>query len=358
MQLVETTQFAKFLALRFGELESLEFWAGHRGLFYRATPLLRITDCITIITLMLEIVTGIEEVNANRPTVLAVGVFDGVHRGHQALLSEVVKSAEKHNARPAALTFYPSPREVIAGKIGRYYLTSFEERLQRIAEQGIELIIAHPFDEEVRRMRAAEFVRQMVTHLKLCELWGGNFSLGYQREGDFAFLRACGEQNGFSVNLFPPFMAGDERISSSRIRHSLQTGNVGDAAYCLGRPYAVAGEVILGRQLGRTIGVPTANIASWKKQVLPKNGVYATRVQLGDESFIAATNVGVRPTVEQENSISIEPHILDFNRDIYGATLRVEFIEHVRDEQKFAGLDALKAQIATDIETVRAVLKA
>ncbi len=304
---------------------------------------------------MLEIVSGIDEVTADRPTVLAIGVFDGVHRGHEALLAEVVRSAEKQNARPAALTFYPNPREVISGKIGRYYLTSFEERLQRIAAQGIDLIIAHPFDEAVRHIRAAEFVRQMVAHLRLCELWGGNFSLGYQREGDIDFLSAQGQQYGFSVNLFRPFMAGTERISSSRIRHSLQAGDVADATWCLGKPYSVAGEVILGKQLGRTIGVPTANVAVWEKQVLPKNGVYATRVTVGDESYIAATNVGIKPTIGGENQVSVEPHILDFNRDIYGETVRVEFIAHVRDEQKFDGLPALKAQIVSDIATVRSV---
>lgn len=304
---------------------------------------------------MLEIVTGIEEVNSDRPTVLAVGVFDGVHRGHEALLAEVVKSAESHNARPAALTFYPNPREVISGKIGRYYLTSLEERIERIAAQGIELVIAHPFNDAVRHMRASEFVRQMVSHLKLCELWGGNFSLGYQREGDFDFLSTQGNQHDFTVNLFPPFMAGRERISSSRIRRSLQAGDIADANCCLGRPYALEGEVILGRQLGRTIGVPTANIAAWEKRVLPKNGVYATQVQLGDETFIAATNVGVRPTIEGARRISIEPHILDFDRDIYGETIRVEFIEFIRDEQKFDGLEALKGQISADIQTVRTI---
>jgi riboflavin kinase/FMN adenylyltransferase len=306
---------------------------------------------------MLEIVTGIEEVKADRPTALAVGVFDGVHRGHEALLAAVVASAEKQNARPAALTFYPNPREVITGKIGRYYLTPLEERLQRIAAQGIDLIIAHPFNDAVRYMRATEFVRQMVSHLRLCELWGGNFSLGYQREGNFDFLNAHGRQNGFSVNLFAPFMAGDERISSSRIRRSLEAGDVADAACCLGRPYAIGGEVVLGRQLGRTIGVPTANVAVWEKQVLPKNGVYATRVQLGDASFLAATNVGVRPTVEGTSHISVEPHILDFDRDIYGETLRVEFVARVRDEQKFASLDTLKGQISADIAKVRALLQ-
>ena len=305
---------------------------------------------------MLEIVTGIEQVETTRPTVLAIGVFDGVHRGHQALLRAVVDSAERLNARPAALTFYPNPREVISGKIGRYYLMPFEERLNRIADCGIDLIIAHPFNDDVRHMRAAEFVRQMVKHLNLRELWGGNFSLGYKREGDFDYLTEQGAQHGFDVHLFAPVIAGDERISSSRVRRSLQAGDVADATYCLGRPYVLEGEVVKGKQLGRTIGFPTANVAIWEKQVLPANGVYATRVHVGDESFSAATNVGVRPTVDGESRISVEPYSLDFNRDIYGETVRVEFIERVRAEQKFDGIDALKAQISADVETVREML--
>lgn len=303
------------------------------------------------------VVQAFDEVVDQRPTVLAVGNFDGVHKGHQALLQAVVDSAEKINARPAALTFYPHPREIIQGRSDPFYLSRFEERLALIAKQGIELIIAHPFNDAVRNMRAADFVEAMVTHLNVKQLWGGNFSLGYQREGDFDYLSAAGAERGFSVHLFDAIAVGNERISSSAIRLLLHNAKVETAAQLLTRPYAVSGEVIYGRQLGRTIGVPTANIAVWEKQLLPAHGVYATRICVDGDWYMAATNVGVRPTVDGDNRVSVEPHILDFDRDIYGKQVRLEFVAHVRGEQKFDGLPALKAQIARDILNVRDLLE-
>ena len=300
------------------------------------------------------VVNSFSDVQETRPTILAVGAFDGVHLGHQALLKKVVASAEKHNARAAALTFYPHPREIIQQRTDRFYLCTLEERVERIAEQGIDLIITHPFDEDVRHMRAATFVEHMVSHLQLAELWGGNFSLGYRREGDFDYLTNAGSAHGFTVHKFDPFTTSDGHVSSTEVRQNLRNADVAQAGRLLGRPYSLHGEVVYGRQLGRTIGIPTANIGVWDRQLLPANGVYATRFHVGGKSYIAATNVGVRPTVDGDMRISVEPHILDFDADIYGEQVKLEFIEHIRPEQKFDGLDALKAQIARDVDAVRA----
>ena len=311
-------------------------------------------------------VEHISDVTERVPTVLAIGNFDGVHLGHQAVLKSVVESAHAIGARPAALTFFPHPREVIRGDMSPYYLMPLADRVAKLAENGIELVITHPFNETVRHTRAAEFVRQMVDYLDLRQLWGGNFSLGYKREGDFAFLSEQGAKHGFTVHLFGsvelPMIESIEgvdsqTISSSRIRRSLRAGNVREAARCLGHPYTVHGPVLLGKQLGRTIGIPTANVGVWERQLLPAYGVYATRVWVDGEPFIGATNVGVRPTVDGSTHVTVEPHILDFNRDIYDQEVTVEFIERVRDEQKFNGLDALKAQIHHDINTIRQIMQ-
>ena len=302
------------------------------------------------------VVNSFAEVAEQKPTVLAVGNFDGVHRGHQALLQQVVHAAKAINARSAALTFFPHPREVIQGRSDPFYLSRFSERVEQIAEQGIDLIITHPFNQQVRNMRAADFVAQMVSHLDLKQLWGGSFSLGYRREGDFAYLTQAGQAAGFSVHRFAPVHENETHISSSTIRQLLRNARVAEAAQLLTRPYAVSGEVIYGRQLGRTIGFPTANIAVWKKQLLPENGVYASYIHIDGKRYAAATNVGVRPTIEPNQAITIEAHILDFSADIYHKHVRLDFIDHVRPEQKFSGLDALKAQIKQDVAQVRQLL--
>ncbi len=306
-----------------------------------------------------ELVTQLHEVKAARPTMLAIGVFDGVHRGHQQLLGRVVAAAREQNARAAALTFFPHPKETITREKGRYYLMPLAERAHCIAQQGIDLVITHPFNEAVRQMRASAFVDALIAHLDMKQLWGGHFSLGYEREGDHAFLSQLGAVRGFAVHQVDALvMAGDERISSSRIRRSLAMGDVRDVAVCLGRPYAMTGEVVYGRQLGRTIGVPTANVAVWKQQIIPANGVYATRVWVDGVAYAAATNVGVRPTVDENAHITIEAHLLHFSGDLYGKTVRIELLEYIRGEQKFDGLDALKAQIAADIAHVSQLVSA
>ncbi len=303
------------------------------------------------------IVSSFAAVTSQQPTVLVIGNFDGVHLGHQALLKQVVASAEKLQARPAALTFYPHPRELLHNAHDPFYLSRLEERLERIAAHGIDLIITHPFDEKVRRTTADQFVHQMVEHLELKALWGGNFTLGYQRQGDLAYLQKVGQKNNFSVHQCAPITnAQGVQISSTAIRQLLGQGEVAQAAKLLGRPYRMTGPVVMGKQLGRTIGVPTANVATWEKQLLPANGVYATWVEFDGIAYQAATNVGVRPTVDGENRITVETHLLDFSAEIYDQQLTITFIDAIRPEQKFSDLNALKSQIQCDIEQVRARL--
>lgn len=307
--------------------------------------------------------TSLSEIGDRVPTVLAIGVFDGVHRGHQALLNEMVTAARAIEARPVVLTFFPHPALVLGNRPhGRYYLTHLSERVRRLRELGIELVITHKFDDALRQTRADQFVANLQRVMDLRQLWGGNFSLGYKREGDFEYLSRLGQVQGFSVHLMNSLlMVHGERVSSSRIRNGLASGDVEDVTACLGRPFRVSGEVVYGAQRGRTIGFPTANVDAWAQQLLPAYGVYATVATFTSDNgeqqrYTAATNVGVRPTVHGDD-VTVEAHLLDFDGDLYGKQLRLDFIGRIRGERKFAGLDALKAQISADVAAVRAVIQ-
>ena len=300
-------------------------------------------------------VAHLSEVDHKQPTCIAIGSFDGVHLGHQALLRRMASRAHEEGMRAAALTFFPHPRRVLHTLPPRFYLTTLDDRVRLLADLGIDLIITHPFDDEVRHIRAADFVDQLIKALDMKELWGGNFALGYQREGDVPFLRRQGELKGFTVEtLGEPVLYDGEIVSSRRVREALEAGEIDEVTGCLGRYFCVRGPVVKGDQRGRTIGFPTANVAVWDELLLPANGVYATYIWIGETRHPAATNVGVRPTVDGMK-LTVEAHILDFDADIYGEDVRLEFVRRVRPEMKFVGLDALKAQIAADVEEVREV---
>ncbi len=302
-------------------------------------------------------VDQLSDVTERRPTFVAVGSFDGVHLGHQAVLQAMISEAKAAAARTAVLTFFPHPKRVIQQMTEPYYLGTLDERVGLLASLGIDLIITHPFNDAVRHTRAATFVDELCRYLDMRQLWGGNFALGYKREGDIPTLRQLGETRGYTVQQVEAMvMFQGERVSSSRIRRSLLEGDMAEVNGCLARPYCVSGEVVHGQQMGRTIGFPTANVDFWPEQLLPANGVYATYAWLGDDRHVAATNVGVRPTVNG-HAVTVEAHLLDFDADIYGRTLRLEFIDRIRPEMKFAGLDALKAQIAADVAQVRRFLE-
>lgn len=299
-------------------------------------------------------VNHLSEAPDRQPTLVVVGSFDGVHRGHQAILQALIAAARPLGARTAVLTFFPHPKRVLQNLQGPYYLISLDERVQLLADQGIDLIITHPFDETLRLTRATEFVDQLCQALDMRQLWGGSFSLGYQREGTLPFLQKLGESRGFTVTQVPHQMLPDGRvISSSWIRAHLTTGNLAEVTEGLGRPFSLHGVVMEGAKRGRTIGFPTANLQFWQEHLLPPNGVYATLATLSNgERYAAATNVGVRPTVDG-HTLTIEAHLLDFAGDLYGQTIQLAFIERVRSEMKFSGLEALKAQIATDVVNIR-----
>jgi riboflavin kinase/FMN adenylyltransferase len=268
----------------------------------------------------------------------------------------MVQAAEQTGARTAVLTFFPHPKRVITHQTEPYYICTLDDRVHWLAELGVDIVITHPFNETVRTTRAAEFIQQLCQYLDMRQLWGGHFALGYQREGTVPFLQQLGQEKGYTVQLVNSMVMWDgQLVSSSRIRQHLQAGQMEQAHGCMARPYQLHGIVEQGDQRGRTIGFPTANLSIWAEQLMPSHGVYACRAWVNGQPHLAATNIGVRPTVNGHR-LTVEAHLLDFSGDLYGQELCLELLHHIRAEQKFSGLDALKAQIQADTTAVRTLL--
>ncbi len=302
-------------------------------------------------------VRALSDIQLDAPSIVTIGMFDGVHLGHQRLVRRLVQEARASGRISVVLTFFPHPDVVLRGVTGRYYLTSPEERARLLLDMGVDLVVTHPFNEDVRRIRAAEFVDQLLAYLRMSALWvGPDFAMGYRREGDVPFLQAQGEAKGFAVETVNLMLGEDGQvISSSQVRDALRQGQVEQAALWLGRPYRVSGEVVHGDHRGQALGFPTANMAVWVEQILPANGVYACWAYVGDERHMAVTNIGVRPTFE-DTRLVVEAHLLDFDRTIYGQVLHLDFVRHLREEKRFSGVEALIEQVQADIRTGRAVL--
>lgn len=301
-------------------------------------------------------ILNLSDASLNQPSIVTIGVFDGVHRGHQYLIKRLVEEARASGRLAVVLTFFPHPDIVLRGLQGRYYLTTAEQKANLLMELGVDYVVTQPFNDEVRHIRAADFVDQLLKHLKLSSLWvGSDFAMGYKREGNVPFLKTQGAEKDFTVHEIDLIAAEGLTISSTAIREAIQSGEVEQAREWLGRGYSVTGEVVHGEKRGRQIGFPTANTAVWSEQVIPANGIYASWVRLGEERFMAATNVGVRPHFDG-TTVTVEPYILDFDRDIYGEQLEVSFETRLRAEAKFNSLQELIDQIGRDVDNARAYL--
>ena len=302
----------------------------------------------------MELVHGLPQPINERPTVLTIGAFDGVHLGHQHLIGSAVRRARALACQSAVLTFDPHPDLVIHPERERLYLTGLDERAELIAGLGVDLLIVMPFTRDVMALSAHEFMAQVCGAAALRELWvGWDFALGRRREGDLARLRDIGRQLGYSVHPVDAYTLADGTlVSSTRIRGALRDGETGAAAALLGRPFSVRGPVAEGERRGRTIGFPTANVLVDQHHVLPGDGVYVCHAWLGDTRYGAVTNIGMRPTFAGTRR-TVEAYLLDFADDIYGEMLRLDMLHRLRPEQKFAGVAALVAQITRDVAAAR-----
>jgi riboflavin kinase/FMN adenylyltransferase len=287
---------------------------------------------------------------------VTVGVLDGVHRGHQRLIAEMTGAARATGGVAVALVFDPHPATAL-GYEPPPLLTTLEERAELLAALGLDVLIVVPFTQTLARTSAADFVEALLRHVRLAELWGGpDLALGHRREGDSPFLQRLGKEREFAVRVVEPLVWEGALVSSSRVRDALRAGDLAQATGCLGRPYRLTGAVVHGDGRGGRLGVPTANLAPPPERLIPASGIYACLAHIGRfGTHPAAVNVGTRPTFDG-GAVTVEAHLLDFEADLYGRALALDFVARLRDEVAFPGVDALMAQMQKDIAQVRNVL--
>ncbi len=292
------------------------------------------------------------------PTALTVGNFDGIHRGHQAMLQRLLAGARSRGLQSCVLTFEPHPREFFAPRAAPTRLTSLREKVELLAAHGVERTHVQRFDRAFASLAPDAFVVQVLAK-RLKARWlliGEDFRFGAKRAGDVPLLKSLGSRCGYEVEILPAVAQAGVRVSSSAVRAALAAGDLAGAEELLGRPYSISGRVVHGRKLGRELGFATANV-QLKHNRPPLTGIYAVGVHgLGTASRPAVASLGVRPTITASGRAVLEVHLFDFSADLYGAHMRVEFLHKIRDEEKYSNLDALKAQIERDCEAARTFL--
>lgn len=286
---------------------------------------------------------------------ISIGVFDGVHRGHEELVRHLLAEAATRKLTGGIVTFHPSPITVLRPDVPLSYLESLEQRVELLRQLGVEFVSVLQFTSEVAQVSARDFIRLLVEEANMRLLVvGEDFALGRGREGTAERLREFGEEDGFEVVTVPLLAAGDDRVSSTRVRAALADGEMEEVAELLGRSYTLRGPVVHGDERGRAIGIPTLNVGVSPDRALPPNGVYVTRATLPDgRQFEACTNIGMQPTFDGTRW-QVETHLLDFEGDLYDAVVSIELLKRLRDEHKFDGVDALLTQIHADLDETRA----
>jgi riboflavin kinase/FMN adenylyltransferase len=286
--------------------------------------------------------------------VLALGNFDGLHRGHRKILDRLRRVAAERAATAVVMTFDPHPPRVVRPDKAPPLLMTKAQKLEAIADAGVQGTAIVRITPELSRWDPETFVRTvLVDWLHVSEVWvGANFLFGHDRAGNFSLLRTLGSHYGFKAEKIDPVRYKDFVVSSTRIRRLVSEGRVDEAGALLGHQYFIDGTVVQGDKRGRTIGFPTANLCT-DNELLPPHGVYATTARIGEIVYPSVTNIGTRPTVDQSGRTTVETHIFNTDKDLYGSTLRVGFVQRLRDERAFESLDALRAQIDVDCGRAR-----
>lgn len=293
-----------------------------------------------------------------RPVCMAIGVFDGVHQGHQAVILRAVSEARQHNGVSVVLTFDPHPMRVTRPQDSPLLLTSTAHKLRLIESFGVDATLICPFTTDFSRVPPDEFILSIHSHCrKLQEICVGHrWVFGYKRAGNIELIARLASTHHFAVKGMEPIAVDGDIVSSTLIRQCIASGDLPRASRLLGRAYSILGEVVPGRKIGRTLGFPTANLAA-HAEIFPPDGVYAARVWHQGTLHPAAVNIGVRPTLSDGVSERLmEVHLLDFTGDLYGQTLDVVFVAKIRDELKFSSPEALREQIVADVEKTRQIL--
>lgn len=300
----------------------------------------------------MEVFHHIQDISAVNP-VVTIGIFDGVHKGHVEILKRIKKLAARYNGESVVITLWPHPRFVLQPENTELkLLTSLEEKIRLIEEQGIDKLLILKFDHNLANIPYDQFVKEYLVerigtrHVVV----GFNHHFGKDRKGTFENLQKVAREFNFQAERLGPVIIDDVRISSSGIRHMIEEGRIDATRKALGYPYFINGEVVKGKQLGRTIGFPTANIMPGEPfKLLPRNGVYAVKIQIGNRRYNGMLNIGVRPTLESDRpERTIEAHLFSFSQDIYGRNVTIYFHEWLRNEIKFNSIQELKDQLAID----------
>jgi riboflavin kinase/FMN adenylyltransferase len=289
-----------------------------------------------------------------RQPVLALGNFDGVHRGHRKILERVRRVAGERGATSVVMTFDPHPPRVVRPDKAPPLLMTKAQKLEAIADAGVQGAAIVRFTAELSHWDPETFVRTvLVDWLHVGEVWvGANFLFGHDRSGNFSLLRVLGSRYGFKAEKIDPVRYKDFVVSSTRVRRLVSEGRVDEAGALLGHQYAIDGTIVRGDQRGRALGFPTANLCT-ENELLPPHGVYATTARIGQVVHASVTNIGTRPTVDSSGRTAVETHVFDIDRDLYGQSVRVGFVQRLRDERAFESLDALRAQIDADCRRCR-----
>jgi riboflavin kinase / FMN adenylyltransferase len=292
--------------------------------------------------------------NGRRKVCLAIGVFDGVHLGHQQIIRQTIADARQHDAVSLAITFDRHPNAIVAPDRVPPLIYSASQKMRALESLGTDALLLIHFDLAFSRKTGEEFIRELVREPgkihSICV--GADFVFGHQRTGHVGLLKQLGAELGFQVHGLAAVALDGHTVSSTRIREAIRAGDFDAAGQMLGRPYAICGKVIAGDKLGRQFGFPTANLGT-SGLVLPPNGVYAASTRLADRFYRVALNIGVRPTVAAGKQLRVEAHVLDFSGELYGQELELEIGDRLRDEQTFTSPEALREQIARDVAQVR-----
>ena len=309
---------------------------------------------------VLKVHRGIAEFDEEGPLVLTIGTFDGVHEGHKRILRQLVARAQDIGGDSVMLTFFPHPRMVLAPDSEIRLLTTVDEKRELLAQEGLDHLIIQPFTEEFASMEPAAYVNEVLVqgigmeHLVI----GYDHRFGKGRKGDLATLQRSAPEQGFNVEEIPAHLIDDVDVSSTKIRNALYEGDVRTASRYLGQPYGLTGEVVRGDGKGSELGYPTANLHIPEPyKLIPANGVYAVEVLLGGQLYGGMLNIGYTPTLHDREEATIEVHIFSFEADLYGERLTLRFLERIRDERIFDGVEALRERLDKDLEEVMGALR-
>jgi riboflavin kinase/FMN adenylyltransferase len=304
----------------------------------------------------MEIEQELANINPRGETLLTVGVFDGVHAGHRYLLEKLQQRAAEKNLLSGVVTFSPHPQSVLHPNEQLPWLSSLEDRTRAFQELGVKVVAVLTFTPKVAQLSAREFMSLVKKQLKISGIMvGPDFALGRSREGNIDLLRALGREMKFSVEVIPPFTIDGEVVSSTLIRRALAQGDMRRVERLMGRHFHLRSKVITSDKRGQVLGFPTANLDIRPQQALPGNGIYATIAQVDGKKFPSATNIGIRPTFG-EGGKTVETHLLNYKGDLYDKDMKLEFMQKLRDEQRFPSPEELKVQIEKDVRAVEAIL--